>query len=135
MRAASPDLTTHGSRWLVPSLEGLRLALLDGGGFSIRRSDEAEALDPFARPRHFVEAIEIGEARYMGRGKPSRLEFHPAFNVLVGGRGTGKSTVVHALRIASGRERELQNLDKASDPRVTFDRFNRVPADRRSKGG
>ena len=118
-----------------PSLEGLRLALLDGGGFSIRRSDEAEALDPFARPRHFVEAIEIGEARYMGRGKPSRLEFHPAFNVLVGGRGTGKSTVVHALRIASGRERELRNLDKASDPRVTFERFNRVPADRRSEGG
>ena len=118
-----------------PSLEGLRLALLDGGGFSIRRSDEAEALDPFARPRHFVEAIEIGEAQYMGRGKPSRLEFNPAFNALVGGRGTGKSTVVHALRIASGRERELQNLDKASDPRVTFERFNRVPADRRSKGG
>ena len=118
-----------------PSLEGLRLALLDGGGFSIRRSDEAEALDPFARPGHFVEAIEIDEARYMGRGKPSRLEFHPAFNVLVGGRGTGKSTVVHALRIASGRERELQNLDKASDPRVTFERFNRVPADRRSRGG
>ena len=118
-----------------PSLEGLRLALLDGGGFSIRRSDEAKALDPFARPRHFVEAIEIGEARYMGRGKPSRLEFHPGFNVLVGGRGTGKSTVVHALRIASGRERELQNLDKASDPRVTFERFNCVPADRRSKGG
>lgn len=118
-----------------PSLEGLRLALLDGGGFSIRRSDEAEALDPFARPRHFVEAIEIAEARYMGRGKPSRIEFHPAFNALVGGRGTGKSTVVHALRIASGREGELQNLDEASDPRVTFERFNQVPANRRSKGG
>lgn len=80
-----------------PSLEGLRLALLDGGGFSIRRSDEAEALDPFARPGHFVEAIEIGEARYMGRGEPSRLEFHPAFNVLVGGRGTG-----NRIEIAAG---------------------------------
>ena len=118
-----------------PSLEGLRLALLDGGGFSIRRSDEAEPLDPFARPTHFIEAIEINDARYMGRGRPSMLEFHPAFNALVGGRGTGKSTVVHALRIASGRERELEELDAGSDARVTFDRFNRVPADRRSKGG
>ena len=118
-----------------PSLEGLRLALLDGGGFSIRRSDEAEPLDPFARPTHFIEAIEISGARYMGRGQSSRLEFHPAFNALVGGRGTGKSTVVHALRLASGREGELENLDASSDPRVTFERFNRVPADRRSKGG
>ena len=118
-----------------PSLEGLRLALLDGGGFSIRRSDETEPLDPLARPTHFVEAIEISGARYMGRGRASKLEFHPAFNALVGGRGTGKSTVVHALRLASGRERELDNLDKTSDPRVTFERFNRIPADRRSKGG
>ena len=29
-----------------PSLEGLRLALLDGGGFSIRRSDESASFDP-----------------------------------------------------------------------------------------
>ena len=36
-----------------PSLEGLRLALQDGGGFSIRRSD-GEAFHPFALPNHFI---------------------------------------------------------------------------------
>ena len=118
-----------------PSIEGLRLALLDGSGFSIRRSDEAGPWDPFASPTHFIEAIEVSAARYMGRGQPTKLDFNPWFNALVGGRGTGKSTVIHALRLASGRERELDNLDEGSDPRVTFERFNRVPADRRTKGG
>ena len=42
-----------------PSLEGLRLALQDGGGFSIRRSDESEAFHPFALPNHYIESIEI----------------------------------------------------------------------------
>ena len=118
-----------------PSLEGLRLALLDGGGFSIRRSDEPEPFEPFAAPGHCVEAIEIGDARYMGRGRPTRLTFSPWLNALVGGRGTGKSTVVHALRLAARRERELTQLDGNSGPRVTFERFNRVPSNRQDKGG
>ena len=118
-----------------PSLEGLRLALLDGGGFSIRRSDEPEPFEPFAAPGHCVEAIEIGDARYMGRGRPMRLTFSPWLNALVGGRGTGKSTVVHALRLAARRERELTQLDGNSGPRVTFERFNRVPSNRQDKGG
>ena len=118
-----------------PSLEGLRLALLDGGAFSIRRSDEVMTQDLLALPKHFIEAIEVSDARYMGRGQTAKLEFNPWFNALIGGRGTGKSTVIHALRVVSGRERELDDLDAGSDPRVTFERFNRVPADRRSKGG
>jgi len=42
----------------TPSLEGLRLALLDGEGFSIRRSDDPQPFDPFALPEHFIEAVE-----------------------------------------------------------------------------
>ena len=118
-----------------PSLEGLRLALLDGGGFSIRRSDDPEPFEPFVSPRHCVEAIEIADARYMGRGRPTRLTFSPWLNALVGGRGTGKSTVVHALRLAARREQELTQLDRSSGPRVTFERFNRVPSNRLDKGG
>ena len=40
----------------------------------------------------------------MGRGQVEKMEFSPRLNALVGGRGTGKSTVVHALRIAARRE-------------------------------
>ena len=118
-----------------PSLEGLRLALLDGRGFSIRRSDEPEPFDPFVTPKHCVEAIEVADARYMGRGKSTKIEFNPWLNALVGGRGTGKSTVIHALRLAARRERELTRLDERSAPRVTFERFNRVPSSRLDEGG
>ena len=118
-----------------PSLEGLRLALLDGGGFSIRRSDDPEPFEPFALPEHCIEAIEIEDARYMGRGKPAKLEFNPWLNALVGGRGTGKSTVIHAMRLAAGRGHELKHLEKHSEPLLTFERFEQVPRDRTEKGG
>ena len=118
-----------------PSLEGLRLALLDGDGFSIRRSDEEEPFNPVALPNHFVEAIEIEGARYMGRGNPATLEFSPWLNALVGGRGTGKSTVIHALRLAARREWRSEDTEDSGGARMTFRRFNQVPRNQTSEGG
>lgn len=119
-----------------PSLEGLRLALLDGGGFSLRRSDKADAFDPFLLPELWIQTIEIEEARYMGRGQRSaRLDFNPWLNALIGGRGTGKSTVLHALRLAARRESDLEALPHHSESRETFERFNQVPADQTRDGG
>ena len=118
-----------------PSLEGLRLALLDGGDFSLRRSDSAKSFDPFAIPKNLIEAIEIEDARYMGRGTVARVAFSPWLNALVGGRGTGKSTVLHALRLAARRQSELNDLEERSGPRFTFQEFDRVPKDRRDRGG
>ena len=118
-----------------PSLEGLRLALLDGGGFSIRRSDEPEHFDPFGLPEHFIEEVQIENARYMGHGQPAKLTFNPWLNALVGGRGTGKSTVIHALRLAARREWKSGDSEASSGARTTFEGFNQVPADRTREGG
>ena len=118
-----------------PSLEGLRLALLDGEGFSIRRGSNAEPNNPSPLPKHVIDRIEIANVRYMGRGASAELRFSPWFNALVGGRGTGKSTVVHALRLSSGKMHELTKLDDKSEPRVTFERFNQVPKSKFDNGG
>lgn len=119
-----------------PSLEGLRLALVDGGNISIRRSDDPEPFNPFGLPKYRIESIDISRARYMGHGQsPAKLEFSPWLNALVGGRGTGKSTVIHALRLAARRESELERLADRSEARVTFERFNKVPSDRTRDGG
>ncbi len=118
-----------------PSLEGLRLALLDGDASSIIRSDEEEHGHANSTPQFFLESVEVRNARYMGRGKPATLRFSPWMNALVGGRGTGKSTVIHSLRLALRLEDDLSRLEKGSDTRTVFERFNRTPQDRSDDGG
>ena len=118
-----------------PSIEGLRLALLDGRGFSIRRSDSVDPFDPLAFLKHYIRSIELTNARYMGNGIPAKLEFSPWLNALIGGRGTGKSTVIHGLRLVTRRNDELVGLEEHSVPRLTFERFGKVPQNQNSEGG
>lgn len=119
-----------------PSLMGLKLALLDGNGVSVRRSDE-DGFDPYSTPEQFITSIEIAAARKMGiGGRPAVFSLNPGFNSIVGGRGTGKSTVIHFLRLAYEREYELrQPLLNEEDPAAkTFTRFAQKP-DRDGAGG
>lgn len=116
-----------------PNLEAVRLALLDGQGISVRRSDESADFEPLGTPEHFIEKIEIQDARYMGRRKqPSSVPFNPYFNALIGGRGTGKSTIVHALRLAYNRKDDLPTTSGAGQ---TFERFNKTATPRSNDGG
>lgn len=89
----------------APSLEGLRLALLDGS-LSVRRSD-AESGDPNQHGPLLLESIEVTRARYMGRAGSFTLRLNPWLNTIVGGRGTGKSSLVEFLRLALRRQDEL----------------------------
>ena len=117
----------------TPDLEGLRLALLDGQEVSVRRSDESTNFTPFDTPEHFIESIEISDARYMGQGRTAAyLPLNPYFNALIGGRGTGKSTIVHTLRLAYRRGPELPPNSEAGQ---TFNRFNKVAKTRVDEGG
>lgn len=123
--AAVPGSRYTWVKMATPSLEGLRLALLDGQGVSVRRSDDEDGFAPLAVPEHFIESVEIRQAKWMGLGKsPALLKMSPYLNALVGGRGTGKSTVVHALRLAYRRSAELV---KGSDAAVTFENFVNPP--------
>ena len=116
-----------------PTLEGLRLALLDGDGISVRRSDGAP-FEPFKTPKHFVTGIEVDAARFMGNGAPERLRLTPYYNALIGGRGTGKSTVIHALRLAYRRDEELRRLGEDAEPRRRFESFATVAPSRDGDG-
>ncbi len=119
----------------TPTLEGLRLALLDGNGVSIRRSDEGP-FDPFQRPAQFITVIEVDSARFMGngQGQTARLELSPYYNALIGGRGTGKSTIVHAMRLAFRREQELKRLGENAEPYLQFGRFRKTVKGRDGEG-
>lgn len=111
-----------------PSLEGLRLALLDNAPLSIRRCDQY-ADNPNIYASLFIEELHIEEARYCGHGEPLVIGFNPWLNAIIGGRGSGKSTLVEFMRIALQREDELpESLVKA------FGEFNQIPRTRETKG-
>ncbi len=89
----------------TPNLEGLRLALLDGP-LSVRRSDDYSE-DPNRHADLVIKTIEINKVRYMGRSSTFKVEFNPWLNAIIGGRGTGKSTLIEFIRLALRRDSEL----------------------------
>lgn len=112
----------------IPSLEGLRLALLDGAPLSIIRSDVAEG-DPNEYAGLVIDEIVIENARFAGRNGPLRVRFSPWLTTLIGGRGSGKSTVIELLRLALRREGDLPD-----ELREWFRTFAQVPAQRTDRG-
>jgi hypothetical protein len=88
-----------------PNLEGLRLALLDGP-LSIKRSDSFTG-SPNKYEHPVIGSMAVNKARYMGRGVTFTCKFNPWLNTIIGGRGTGKSTLLEFLRITLRRDNEL----------------------------
>ncbi len=86
-----------------PSIEGLKLALLDGG-VSTNRDMQA---DPNRHSDMMIEEICIDAAKYIGRSEPSRHVFSPFLNTIIGGRGSGKSTLLEFMRLVLRREQEI----------------------------
>jgi len=110
-----------------PDLEGLRLALLDGP-LSIRRSDQ-QAHDPNEHTPLAVESIEVSNAYYMGRSSPFVLRLNPWLNTIIGGRGTGKSTLVEFARLVLRRQDELPE-----ELRPEFEKYATVRPNREERG-
>jgi len=111
----------------LPSLEGLRLALLDGP-LSVRRPDR-EPGDPNEHAPLVIEAVEVYKAHYMGRSKPFTIGLNPWLNAVIGGRGTGKSSLVEFLRLALRRKDELPDELKPE-----FEKYGQVYQNREDAG-
>ncbi|MDO9229018.1 MAG: AAA family ATPase [Syntrophales bacterium] len=128
----NPGQQYPGSRftWVkmgTPDIEGLRLALLDGS-LSVLRSDMATG-HPNEHAEMVIESIEISQARYIGKPDPFTLRLNPWMNAVIGGRGTGKSTLVEFLRLALRRDDELPD-----DLKVDFEKYREVYVDREEAG-
>lgn len=106
-----------------PNLEGLRLALMDGDS-SLKPARAGDSENPNARASAFIEKIVVQNARYMGRGGALPIRFNPWLNAIIGGRGTGKSTLVDFCRKTLRREGELDRVDGQEEGplRGMFDR-------------
>lgn len=110
----------RGFTWVkmsTPSLDGLRLALLDPA-LAIRRSD-AHPTAPQAQPAQWIESIRL-ENMHLVRQAPLDLRFNPGYTAVIGGRGSGKSTVLECLRLALAQS---DALDGAGDIFENFKKF------------
>lgn len=100
--AKPEDLDDHSATCLIKmsevTIEGLRQAFLDPGS-RIRLNSKEGKLEP-------EEHAELVALTWETEGflKGAAIHFNPNLNVLVGGRGTGKSTVVESIRAVLGLE-------------------------------
>ncbi|MGR4876699.1 TrlF family AAA-like ATPase [Pseudoxanthomonas sp. LARHCG66] len=111
-----------------PDIEGLTLALYDGEDSLLPQA----STDLFRKNVHAdntIEEIQVSLAKFMGRVNPIRLSFNPWLNSLVGGRGTGKSSIVDFARAALGRRDELSGALSSS-----YSHRMRVPPSRNDEG-
>lgn len=88
-RADFANLGQHTSwvKWTVPSAEALRQACL---AQETRISNTEPQL-----PALIIQSLEISNSKFLG---PIAISFNPQLNCLIGGRGTGKSTILEYLR-------------------------------------
>ena len=75
------------TKWATPTAEALRQACL---AQESRVSQQQPRLPAVA-----IESISVGNSKFLG---PFDLDLNPQYNALIGGRGTGKSTILEYLR-------------------------------------
>jgi len=76
-------------KWAEPTAEALRQACL-------ARATRIRHNEP-QLPSVVIQSLEVSNSKFLG---PIDLAFNPQFNCLIGGRGTGKSTILEYLRWA-----------------------------------
>lgn len=116
----------------TPSIEGLKLALVDGTS-SVIRSDN-ETTNPNSSSNTLLRSVTIENAKYAGRSAPLTVEFNPWLNSIIGGRGSGKSSVLEFIRLGMDRARDLDALNPNNEIRRSFESFTKVSVSRESEG-
>lgn len=114
-----------------PSFDGLRLALLDPES-ALRRNNQTTN-DPQRLPEEWIVSVTL-ENMNLVRNKPLRVSFNPAYNAIIGGRGSGKSTVLECLRLGLARDGELKKLGEESEIWKNFEGFTREYTQRDKPG-
>ena len=87
--ATLKELGTHSSwvKWSRPTAEAIRQACL-------ARHTRITHEEPLI-PSIVIQRLEVSDSKFMG---PINLDFNPQLNCIIGGRGTGKSTILEYLR-------------------------------------
>ncbi|HET9502961.1 MAG TPA: AAA family ATPase [Hymenobacter sp.] len=118
----SPDKVGSAYTWVkmqTPNIEALKLALHDGEDGVIRAGNAGT--DPNeVENRFFIYSLKITTGMKAGNGKPLVVNFSPWMTSIIGGRGSGKSSVFNFIRIPFNKVDNLPSSIKAD-----YDKFAR----------
>ena len=76
-------------KWAIPTAEALRQACLS-------KESRISQSEP-SLPTTIITKVEVSNSKFLG---PISLKINPQYNVTIGGRGTGKSTILEYIRWA-----------------------------------
>lgn len=95
-------------KWAVPTAEAIRQACL-------AQESRIVQAEP-ALPNVWISRVIVSQSKFMGRFD---VALNPQYTALIGGRGTGKSTVLDYLRWAlCDQPAEASDDDEVANPRV-----------------
>lgn len=114
-----------------PSLDALWLALHDGKDGVLRYDDNSIRYNPNdITSRFFIKKLTIENGAKIGLG-PNKfeIEFSPWMSTIIGGRGSGKSSILNYIRLAINGKEELTESLKSE-----FEEFAKVSEGRNKIG-
>lgn len=124
-------LTGIGKRytWLKmdqnPSLEGVRQALMIPE--RVRNCFDSTVM-PYKEPSLWIKSIEVTGTTLTKANDIFHVEFNPQLNTIIGGRGSGKSSVFRFLRGAFKKISDIKGLQEIKEEQ---DKFFQKPTDER----
>lgn len=111
-----------------PCLDALWLALHDGRD-GVLRYDDIENEPNDITNRFFIKKILIKNGAKIGLGNEFNVEFSPWMSTIIGGRGSGKSSILNFIRLALDKRNELTDSLKKE-----FNEFAKVSEGRHKSG-
>lgn len=94
----------------IPSLEGLRQAFLLPN-YRIRNEFDCPT-NPYTKPALWIKSISISNTTITDTSVPLKIDFSPQLNTLIGGRGSGKSSILRFIRGVFNRTGDLNELNE-----------------------
>jgi energy-coupling factor transporter ATP-binding protein EcfA2 len=94
----------------TPSLEGLRQAFLLPE-FRIKNEFDCPTI-PYTKPELWIKSISILNTTITDATVPLKIDFSPQLNTLIGGRGSGKSSILRFIRGVFNRIADLSDLNE-----------------------
>lgn len=91
-------------KWSAPTTEAIRQASL--------APDSRIRYTPPLLPDNLISGIEVTDSRYFG---PFTAEFNPQLNTIIGGRGSGKSTILEYIRWALCDQAYVYHEDEGTE--------------------